>query len=506
MSFKEAMLRVDADKWKRAMDEEMDSLEKNQTWTVEKMPPGVRPLKTKWVYKLKRDEAGLISRYKARLVAKGFMQREGLDFEEVFAPTSKHTTLRALLSLVAAEDLELHQLDVKTAFLNGELEEDLWIEEPEGYKQKGHGYACHLKKALYGLRQAPRAWHARLKKELEAAGFYASSTDPGLFIKRDGQSYIFVLVWVDDMLLAAKKTADLEMVKAKLRGAFEITDMGEAKYFLGMELVRDRRAGELKLSQQRMTADLLSQYEMADCKPKSTPLSAGAKLTKEGEPLNDPCYSELVGSLLYLSTCTRPDISQAVGALSRYMSAPTQEHWTAAKGVLRYLAGTKSYGIKYSRAEKAPVYGYCDADYAGDIDTRRSTTGYVFMMNGGAISWSSRKQPTVAISTTEAEYMAAAGAVKEGLWLRKLALDLGIPVECLVINSDNQASITILKNPISSVRTKHIDVIHHFARERVERKEVSFQYIGTEHMVADCMTKPLPEGKHRACRAGMGML
>jgi hypothetical protein len=433
------------------------------------------------------------------------MQREGVDFNEVFAPTSKHTTLRTLLSIVAAENLELHQLDVKTAFLNGELDEDLWMEEPEGFREKGPLYGCHLKKALYGLRQAPRTWHARLKKELEADGFRASAADPGLFIKRDGQNWIYVLVWVDDMLLAGKKTADLEKVKKKLRSAFEITNMGEAKYFLGMELVRNRRAGELKLSQQRMTVDLINQYGMVDCKPKSTPLSTGVKLTKEGKLLEDSSYSELVGSLLYLSTCTRPDISQAVGALSRYMATPTEEHWAAAKGVLRYLAGTKDYGIKYSRAEAAPTYGFCDADFAGDIDTRRSTTGYVFMMNGGAISWSSRVQPTVAVSTTEAEYMAAASAVKEALWLRKLAYDLGIPVDCLKIHSDNQASISLLKNPISSVRTKHIDVIHHFARERVERKEVSFQYISTDKMVADIMTKALPEGKFKTCRAGMGI-
>ena len=227
----------------------------------------------------------------------------------------------------------------------------------------------------------------------------------------------------------------------------------------------------------------------------------------EGEPLDNDVhnYAELVGSLLYLSITTRPDIAQAVGALARYMSCATTAHWQLAKGVLRYLAGTLDYGITYGGTGFEPLVGYCDADYAGDLDTRRSTTGYVFLLNSGAISWSSRLQPTVAVSTTEAEYMAAAHAIKEGLWLRKLLGDIGVNENCIRMFSDNQACLSLLKHPISSNRSKHIDVLHHFARERVCRGEVSISYCNTAAMLADCLTKPLAESKFRFCLNGMGV-
>jgi ribonuclease HI len=230
------------------------------------------------------------------------------------------------------------------------------------------------------------------------------------------------------------------------------------------------------------------------------------KLTADGDPLDisEHPYSTLIGSLMYLASCTRPDIAQAVGALARYMSKPTTSHWTAAKHVLRYLAGTPDYGIIFSPSN-ATLDAYCDANHAGDIDTRRSTTGYVFTFKNGAITWSSRLQPTVAASTTEAEYMAAASAVKEALWLRKLFADLDLHIACIDIKSDSQSAIHMLKNPVISLRSKHIDIIHHFARERVIRGEVNFSYIPTDAMVADILTKPVPTNKFKYCRAAMGI-
>ena len=374
-SYHEAVSGAQAQMWMKAMDEEMTSLLSNGTWTLDNIPDGVKPIPVKWVYKIKRDAAGNIERYKARLVTKGFRQREGVDYNEVYAPVSKHTTLRALLAMVAAEDLELHQLDVKTAFLNGELEEDIYMVQPPGYEEGGPGIACHLKKALYGLKQAPRAWHTKLKGELETMGFQASETDPGMYIQRRKESNVYILVYVDDILIIAKDLELVKDIKKALMTTFDARDLGEAAYFLGWEIKRDRVKKTIKVTQQRMTADLVNKYGMKNVRPKTTPMSTALKMTKKGEELDTNVYhfSELVGSLLYLSVCTRPDIAQATGALARYMSKPTTEHWTAAKGVLKYLAGTEDTGITY-RPEKMDIMGYSDADYAGDLDTRRLTT------------------------------------------------------------------------------------------------------------------------------------
>ena len=504
-TMKEALSSDQAELWQQAMDEEYASLLANGTWTLKAPPPGVTPIPTKWVYKLKRGSAGNIERYKARLVVQGFRQREGVDYEEVFAPVSKYTTLRTILALASVGDLEIHHLDIKTAFLNGELEEEVWAAQPPGYEEGGGALACHLRKSLYGLKQAPRAWHQRLRQELNDMGFTESSADPGLFIK-PGAKPIYLLTYVDDILLVSASTALVDATKARLMHAFDARDLGEASYYLGMDIIRDRTARTITLSQGRLTADLLAKHGMSDAKALSTPLSAATRLTKDGDPLDrTTCgYAQLVGSLMYLAVCTRPDIAQAVGALARYMACPTLAHWQAAKGVLRYLAGTPSHGISFGHARPG-LEVYCDADYAGDVDTRRSTTAYVFILNGGAVSWSSRLQQTVAASTTEAEYMAAAATIKEALWLRKLLASLGMQERAVPIKADSQSAIKLLKNPMSSMRSKHIDVIYHFARERVARNEVSITYVRTDDMVADMLTKPLPAPKFRAHRDAMGV-
>ena len=508
LTYAEAMQRPDSLFWQRAMDEEVESLLANRTWDEEEVPEGVKLINGKWVYKLKRDLNGNPERYKARWVAKGFQQREGIDFNEVFAPTSKHTTLRALLSIVASRDLELHQLDVTTAFLHGDLEEDIWMKHPTGYDTGGKNKACHLRKALYGLRQAPRAWHTKLKGELEGLGFVASGSDPGLYILHQKLDSVYVLVYVDDLLIAGEDEKSIDAVKTTLKTIFKIREL-DANLFVGIEITRNRSVGTLKVSQRLMASELVSKYGMSDAKVKSTPMSTSVKLVKGNadDALDtQTCgYCELVGSLLYLTVCTRPDIAQAVGALTRYMAYPSEVHWSAAKTVLRYLSGTLDFGITFSKGDTTELVGYADADFAGDIDTRRSTTGYVFLLNGGVISWSSRLQPTVAASTTESEYMAAFGAVKEALWLRKLMNDLDVHTKTIKIYGDNQAALKLLKHPIASVRSKHIDIIYHFARERVSRNEVTFEGISTDIMVADIMTKALPESKFIYCRKSMGM-
>jgi hypothetical protein len=300
-SFAEAMQSMDAELWKGAMDEEMRSLHANGTWTLERVPEGVRPVPVKWVFKVKHTAAGGVERHKARLVAKGYAQQEGIDYNEVFAPVGKHTTLRGLLAVVSVEDMELHQLDVKTAFLNG-------------YEELGEEYACHLRKALYGLKQAPRAWHTRLKHELEQFGFVVSDADAGLYMMEQGGEVVYVLVYVDDMLLASRSMLLIDEVKRRLQGVFDIHDLGEATMFLGMEISRDRSSKELKLTQHRAAVNLASKYGLHDANGRCVPVSVGTQLSGEGAVLDTSVYgySELVGSLLYLSVCTRPDLAQAV--------------------------------------------------------------------------------------------------------------------------------------------------------------------------------------------------
>ncbi|PSC67710.1 Retrovirus-related Pol poly from transposon TNT 1-94 [Micractinium conductrix] len=377
---------------------------------------------------------------------------------------------------------------------------------PTGYTLGKPTLCCKLNKALYGLKQAPRAWYQTLKAELAKLGFTASQADAGLFISTDPSKPAYLLTYVDDILIVTPKTTSSAAIKQKLMAAFEARDLGNATFFLGMDLIRDRTAKTIKLAQSRNIKDLLSKYGMDDAKTASTPANASIKLTKQGTPLDTQThsYSALVGSLMYLSICTRPDIAQAVGALARHMANPTTDHWTAAKTVLRYLTGTPDIGITFG-AGPPGLQVFCDADHAGDIDTRRSTTGYAFIFNGGAISWASRLQPTVAASTTEAEYISAATTIKEGLWLRKLFQDLSLDLHTVAICADSQTALKLLKNPIVSNRSKHIDVVHHFARERVARNEVTFEYISTESMVADALTKPVPATKFNFCRAGMGL-
>lgn len=506
-TLQEALNSELAEFWKQAMDDEIKSLKQNNTWTLEETPAGMKPIPVKWVYKVKKDATGHFERFKARLVVKGFKQQEGIDYGEVFAPVSKYVTVRTLMAKAAAEDLELHQIDIKTAFLHGELEETIYMQQPPGYEEGGSYKACRLNKSLYGLKQAPRAWYTKLQKELETIGFVPSPADPSLFTLSNKTTNVYLLVYVDDILIAGRDKTTVNYIKEELLKKFEGRDLGEITSFLGINITRNRQDKMIKMDQSGMIDSIIKQFGLEEANTKKTPLSPSIKLSKnEGEPLDKETfpYGTLVGKLMFLTVATRPDIAYSVGTLARFISEPNITHWQAAKGVVRYLAHTKDRGIEF-RGSNLALTGFCDADYAGDIDTRKSTTGYVFIVNGGAVSWNSKRQPTVAVSTTEAEYMAAASAVKEGLWLRKLFYSLDIPQTTVNINCDNQSAIKLLKNPIFSVRSKHIDVAHHFARERVQRREVTFHYIPTTEMAADIMTKVLPLNKHDACCKMIGL-
>ena len=370
----------------------------------------VKPISCKWVYKVKTRSDGSIERYKARLVARGFSQQYGLDYEETFSPVAKITTIRVLLALAACKSWSLWQMDVKNAFLHGELDKDIYMEQPRGFESKIHpDYVCKLKKALYGLKQAPRAWYGKIGEFLVQSGFKVAPSDSSLFVKAKEGRLAIVLVYVDDLIITGDYSEEIQRTRENLSVRFQMKELGELKHFLGLEVERTKEG--LFLGQQKYAKDLLQRYGMLDCKPISTPMDPNVRLQEdEGNDLEDmTMYRQLVGSLIYL-TLTRPDISYPVGVVSRYMSKPKKPHLDAVKHILRYVKGTINFGIMYKKTIDCQVMGYCDADYAGDSCTRRSTTGYFFSLGSGAISWFSKRQPTVALSSTEAEYRSTAMA------------------------------------------------------------------------------------------------
>ncbi|KAJ9507798.1 hypothetical protein QJQ45_019293, partial [Haematococcus lacustris] len=512
-SFSEAMSRPDAEEWGRAMDAEMASQHANQTWVLVSRQPGMSVLPGRWVLKVKWGSDSSIVKYKARWVVKGFRQRDGVDYFEdaVFAPVVMHTTQRLIFALAVQKGWGLWQIDFKTAFLNSKLTDSdpqIFVEQPEGY-EVGRGLVCQLQRTVYGLKQAPRAWYMCLREQLEQIGFRASEADPSLFsLRTSSGSAVHMLVYVDDCILASADEAAVQEVKQQLQQAFDVHDLGQAADFLGMRIAFDRAAGILRLTQQQYIEQLLQRFGLAECNPRQLPLSPGTQLVKEGEQLSEQHtlrYRELVGGLLWLSTCTRPDIAFAVGQLTRYMQAPTREHEQAAQGVLRYLRGTAGQGLVFRGSCSGELVGFCDSDYASCKQSRRSTTGYVFILSGATVSVRSKLQTTVATSTTEAEYQAAADATREALFLRKLLHELCAVTGPVPILCDSQGAVALVKNPVESQRSKHIAVMHHMARERVWRGEVEFSYCPTADMVADALTKALPGPKFVSCKAGMGV-
>ena len=509
-SYKEAMASHDASKWLVAMKQEIESLHKNHTWKIVEAPKNKKIVGCKWVFKKKEsspESGGPI--YKARVVAKGFTQVEGVDFHEVFSPVVKHSSIRALLALVAMHDLELHQLDVKTAFLHGELEEEIYMKQPEGFEVKGtENHVCRLERSLYGLKQSPRQWYKRFDSFMVTHDFTRSSYDSCVYFKKlvDG-SLIYLVLYVDDMLVACNNLIEVEKLKRLLASEFDMKDLGDAKKILGMEIFRDRKKGELYLSQRRYIENVLDRFSMRNAKAVSTPIGSHFKLSKELRPQSKQeeeqmarvPYTSAVGSIMYAMVCSRPDIAQAVSMVSRYMSRPGKGHWEAVKWLLRYLKGTCNVCLKFGK-DSCGLTGFCDSDYAGDLDGRKSTSGLVFTLGGTAVSWQSSLQDVTALSTTEAEFMAITEAFKEAKWLKGLVSELCPKLSSVKVHCDSQSAIHLAKNQNSfHRRTKHIDVKYNFIRDEIEMKRVGLVKIGTHDNPADMLTKPLPTNKFQLC-------
>lgn len=484
------MKRDDWVHWQAAVNDEMESLQKNQTWTLVKLPKGKKPISCKWVFKIKPGSDGEPNRYKARLVARGFSQRYGFDYTETYAPVARLDTLRTILAVANHQRMIVHQMDVKCAFLNGRIDEEIFMSLPEGFQQ-GNDTVCRLNRSIYGLKQASRAWNERFHKFVTGIGFRRSDNDPCLYV-RDG---VYIILYVDDILIVGSELKSVEEVKHVLSNEFDMTDLGAVNNFLGMTIKRDVADRVLRISQRSYLESLLERFGMQDCKPVSTPMECHLKLLKgEEKDRTDKPYRELVGCLTYVTLTSRPDLSAAVNYLSQFQSCPTEVHWTHLKRILRYIKGSLDMALEYRGDQHAvPIEAFSDADWANDVNDRRSVTGYAFKIFGCTVAWLTRKQPTVSLSSTEAEFVALCTAGCEGVWMKRLLSDLGVTITGPVVyHEDNQSCILVAKDPRDSRRMKHVDVKYYFIRDLVQRGQISIQYIPSEKQQADILTKGLP--------------
>lgn len=531
VTLKDAMASPESDEWKKAIVAEIKSLLKNNTWDIVSRPQGQSMVGSRIVLTNKYGSSGSIERRKARIVAKGYSQKYGENYNQTFAPVARMESMRLLLALSAELKLHIRQFDVVTAYLNAELEETVYMEVPDMLPQslkyimddtqvtddirgkatkmlkslEQGGDACKLNKALYGLKQAGRQWHVKLSSKLKQIGLTPAKVENCLYHARRGKDILLLLIYVDDFLVASSNLGWIEEVKSKLQEDFEIKDLGPAKLCLGLEI--NQTKNYISVSQSRYILNLLDKYNMENCNSVKTPAELPSKTNSRyvnEETFHWP-YRELIGALMYLVVGTRPDIANTVSRLAQFVEKPRKEDWLAAKRVLRYLAGTKDLGLVYKKTDK-PMHGYCDADWGGCVYDRRSFSGYGFLLAGAAVSWKSQKQRTVALSSTESEYVSLSEAVKEAIYLTGLLREIGMEkFSQLKIFNDNRGAEQLATNPMFHARTKHIDIRHHFVREAVLNKLVTICHVPTGEMIADVLTKSLPRVLHQRCVDGLGL-
>jgi hypothetical protein len=500
--------------WKEAMREELEMLKEKGTYKLVELPADRQAIGSKWTFVKKVDELGRVSRHKARLVALGCSQIPGIDFTETFAPMVRLESMRAALAMAALEDLEIIQMDIWGAYLNGELKEEIYMRQPPGFED-GTGRVWKLVKTIYGLKQSGREWNREFDRKLTSIQLIKTAVDHCVYFREHEGERTWVTVWVDDLLILSMSRAEAERTKTEIEKLFETKDLGEPRKIIGIEITRDRDAGTITLSQHHYIETLLAKYGLTDAKPLATPMDPNITLRKV--PADAPPapadlrgqYQSMIGRLMYAAICTRPDIAYTVTALSQYSSNPGPEHWSACKRVLRYLSGTRNYGLVYGNTHDVGIHstGYSDADYAANPDDRKSISGYAFMLGGATYAWSSKKQTTVATSSTEAEYTALAHATRFAVWSRYLLEEMGHSQESpTVIYEDNQAALALARDPQYHARSKHFDIQNHFIREKIENGIVEPVYCGTEDQIADILTKPLAKPKHEKFARALGLL
>ena len=503
---RQAMASPEAPQWRAAEAKELESLVVKKVYIECVLPPGRKLVRTKWVYRTKKEN-GVIVKYKARLVAMGYTQLAGIDFTETYSPVARFTSIRIILAVAVKKGLEVHQMDVETAFLNADLIEEIYVATPPGYESPGRVWK--LLKALYGLKQSPRVWNASIDEYLRRLGFVSLEADVCIYVWRSTSGEIYLALYVDDLLLAVSSGL-VTWIKAKLNKRYKMTDLGRVDKLLGLNIKQSSDNTVITVGQGEYIREMLKKLGLEGLNSCVTPVEPNITLTS-ADCLTETFmrgvdYRQAVGCLLWIANGTRPDISYAVSQVSRFLENPGPKHWQAVKRIIRYLVGTADMKIRYSKSVqdsqvtqgyfsgKLPgtVAAYVDADYATCKETRRSVTGYIFLLAGGPVSWNSRKQPSVALSTTEAEYMAAASAVQELVWLKRLQEQLGLLVpKTMVLYEDNQSTIFLSEGQGEHQRSKHIDVKYRYVQERVQAGEVKLEYIRSQNNLADILTKAL---------------
>lgn len=489
-NFRAACASADARFWRTAIAKELQAHSENNTWSLVSLPAGRRAIGCRWVFTIKDTSSPPL--YKARLVAQGFRQIHGIDYGETFSPVVRYESIRVLFALAAQFGLAIHQMDVTTAFLNGDLDEEIYMQVPDGVSASP-GMVCKLNKSLYGLKQAPLCWNNKINHVLLHLGFHRSSVEFGIYSKRVGTHVVLVALYVDDLLILSNQTHLIQTVKSQLSANFKMKDLGLVSTFLGMQI--SQSSTQVSVHLHHYLSSFLAEFNMSDCNSVTTPLPSNFDSVPNGtilSPTEASRYRTMVGKLLFAANTVRFDLAYATSVLSRFIREPHANHLAAAKHVLRYIKGNLDLGLVYTPQKVCDLVGYCDSDWAHDKIDRKSVTGYTFTMSGAAVTWRSTKQKTVAQSSSEAEYMALGEAVKESLWLKQLLEQIGLKAKKPIkIYEDNQGAIALSSHPSNHSRTKHIDIRHHFIRDHVAKQDCEIEPIRTDEMIADVLTKNL---------------
>ena len=502
-SYTEAVRSADADKWKQAMREEMESLQDNDTFDVVELPDDKSSVGGRWVFAVKDGPQGS-DIYKARYVAKGYSQTYGVDYFSTFAPTARMSTVRMVIQIAVNCDYLIHQMDVKSAYLNAPIDCELYMDQPSGFVEQSNGkkLVYRLKKSLYGLKQSASNWRDVLSNFFLEHGCKQSQYDPCIFMKHAATGKLIYVVWVDDIIVIANSSKVLKYGKGILKERFKMKDLGLISKFLGIEFIHHNDSS-VSINQSQYLENVLTKFGMESCNPRSSPCEVKPQAYEcdDQTVINEPGYRAIVGSLIYAMTCTRPDLSYVVTRLSQHLSKPNEGDWILLKQVLRYVRGTVDYSLHFRRSDDVlKVVGFSDSDWASCTEDRRSITGYHFQLceKGPSISWKSRKQQTVALSTCEAEYMALCETAQEAVYLSRVFEELiGRTVdEPVQIYGDNRGSLDIVRNPVKHNRTKHIDIRYHFIRELYQSNIITVSHVASDENVADIMTKALPRFKY----------